>query len=196
MTGRYGIPHFANCVNSPLSPDDARSMCFRRRLDTRELRQRGGGLFGSNPLTGSIGVVTINMPRLGYRTGSEEEFLGCLDRLMDVARDSLERKRKVLEQPMENDLYPYSKFYLRDIKRRFGEYWHNHFATIGLVGMNEACLHLLGHDIGTDEGQAFALTVLGHMRARLQEFQEETRHQYSLEATPAEGTSYRLARLD
>ena len=196
VTAKYGIPYFANFVNSPLSPDDARSMCCRLRLDTRELRQRGGGLFGSDPLTGSIGVVTINMPRLGHLAGNEEEFLTQLDGLMDIARDSLERKRKVLEQFTENDLYPYSKFYLRNIKRRFDQYWHNHFATIGLVGMNEACMHLLGHDIGTNEGQAFASTVLGHMRVRLQEFQEETGHQYNLEATPAEGTSYRLARLD
>jgi ribonucleoside-triphosphate reductase len=171
-------------------------MCCRRRLDLRELRQRGGGLFGSNPLTGSIGVVTINMPRLGYLSVDENDFIERLDRLMDLARDSLELKRKVLEQFTENDLYPYAKFYLRNVKRRFGEYWHNHFATIGLVGMNEACLNLLRRDIGTDEGQAFALATLSHMRVRLQQFQEETGHQYNLEATPAEGTSYRLARLD
>ena len=196
VTARYGIPYFANFVNSPMSPDDARSMCCRLRLDMRELRQRGGGLFGSNPLTGSIGVVTINMPRLGHLSVDENDFIERLDRLMDLARDSLELKRKVLEQFTENDLYPYAKFYLRNVKRRFVEYWHNHFATIGLVGMNEACLNLLGRDIGAAEGQAFALATLSHMRVRLQQFQEETGHLYNLEATPAEGTSYRLARLD
>ena len=196
VTAKYGIPYFANFVNSDLSPDDARSMCCRLRLDLRSLEKRGGGLFGANPLTGSIGVVTLNMPRLGYIAQGEEDFFTHLDHLMEVARTSLETKRKVLEQFTENDLYPYTKYYLRNVKMRHDCYWHNHFSTIGLVGMNEACLNFLGKDIGTSEGIAFASSVLDHMRERLLRFQEETGNLYNLEATPAEGTAYRLARLD
>jgi ribonucleoside-triphosphate reductase (formate) len=196
VTARYGIPYFANFVNSDLSPDDARSMCCRLRLDVSELRRRGGGLFGANPLTGSIGVVTINLPRVGYEAADEPDFFSRLDRLMDIARGSLETKRKVLERFTEQGLYPYTRFYLRDIHRRHGAFWHNHFSTIGLIGMNEACLNLFGQDIGTAQGQAFAARTLDHMRARLQSFHAETGHSYNLEATPAEGTSYRLARLD
>ncbi|MEN6494326.1 MAG: ribonucleoside triphosphate reductase [Thermoguttaceae bacterium] len=195
-TARYGIPYFANFINADISPEDARSMCCRLRLDLRSLEHRGGGLFGANPLTGSIGVVTINMPRLGYLASSEEDFLNRLDRLLEMARTSLETKRQVLERFTDQGLYPYTKFYLRGVKQRFGHYWHNHFATIGLVGMNEACLNLLGHDISTDEGIRFAGLVLDHMRKRLQDFQQLTGHLYNLEATPAEGTAYRLARLD
>ncbi len=195
-TAKYGIPYFANYVNSEMSPDDARSMCCRLRLDTRTLERRGGGLFGASPLTGSIGVVTINLPRIGYQTTNETEFLQALDRLMLVAQTSLETKRKVLEQFTAQNLYPYTRFYLRNVEQRFGQFWENHFSTIGLVGMNEACLNLLGCDIGTDDGRAFALRVLNHMRDRLVAFQEETGHLYNLEATPAEGTSYRLARID
>jgi ribonucleoside-triphosphate reductase len=195
-TARYGIPYFANYVNSDMSPDDARSMCCRLRLDTRVLQRRGGGLFGASPLTGSIGVVTINMPRLGYLATSEEDFLRRLDGMMLISRTSLETKRKVLEQFTDQDLYPYTKFYLRDVYTRFGHHWENHFSTIGLVGMNEACLNLLKRDIGSDEGWSFAIRVLDHMRKRLTEFQEETGHLYNLEATPAEGATYRLARLD
>ncbi len=195
-TARYGIPSFANFVNSDMSPDDARSMCCRLRLDLRHLEKRGGGLFGANPLTGSIGVVTINMPRLGYWASGERDFLQRLDRRMEVARQSLETKREVLEDLTDKNLYPYTKFYLRHVKERFGRYWQNHFSTIGLVGMNEACLNLLGRDIGTREGAAFAARVLDHMRNRLAQFQEETGSMYNLEATPAEGTTYRLARLD
>ncbi len=195
-TARYGIPYFANFINSDMSPEDARSMCCRLRLDLRALERRGGGLFGANPLTGSIGVVTINMPRLGYLADSEQAFLQRLDRLMEIARTSLETKRQVLEEFTDQGLYPYTKFYLRGVKERFGHYWHNHFSTIGLVGMNEACLNLLGCDIGTPEGVAFAGRVLDHMRDRLQEFQQLTGRLYNLEATPAEGTAYRLARLD
>ncbi len=196
VTAKYGIPYFANFVNSDLSPDDARSMCCRLRLDLRSLEKRGGGLFGANPLTGSIGVVTLNMPRLGYLAGDEEEFYTHLDRLMEIARTSLETKRKVLEQFTENDLYPYTKYYLRNVKMRHDCYWHNHFSTIGLVGMNEACINFLGKDIGTGEGIAFTAAVLDHMRERLLQFQEETGNLYNLEATPAEGTAYRLAKLD
>ncbi|MCD6233157.1 ribonucleoside triphosphate reductase [bacterium] len=196
MTAKYGIPYFSNFINSDMKPDDVRSMCCRLRLDTRELRKRGGGLFGSSPLTGSVGVVTINMPRLGYLSKSEKEFKERLTRLMDLAKESLEIKRKVLERFTENDLYPYSKFYLRSIKQRFGHYWQNHFATIGLIGMNEACLNFLGKNIGTKEGLEFARRILSFMRERLLQYQKETGNVYNLEATPAEGTSYRLARKD
>ena len=196
VTAKYGIPYFANFVNSDLSPEDARSMCCRLRLDLRHLDRRGGGLFGANPLTGSIGVVTINMPRLGYLSDSEGEFFDRLDRLMEIGRTSLETKRKVLERFTENDLYPYTKYYLRGVKERFGRYWHNHFSTIGLVGLNEACLNLFGRDVGTEEGVAFAGRVLDHMREQLRRFQQETGNLYNLEATPAEGAGFRLARID
>lgn len=196
VAARYGIPYFANFVNSDMSSDDARSMCCRLRLDTRKLDRRGGGLFGANPLTGSIGVVTLNMARLGYRARDESEFLEKLDALMHLAKTSLEIKRKVLEKLTGKHLYPYSKFYLRSIKQRFGTYWHNHFSTIGLVGMNEACLNLLGVGIADEQGRGFALNTLDHMRDRLRGFQEETGQLYNLEATPAEGACYRLARLD
>lgn len=196
ITGKYGIPYFANFVNSDMSPDDARSMCCRLRIDNRELRRRGGGLFGANPLTGSIGVVTINLPRIGYLSSDREEFFFRLGKLMDTAKDSLEVKRKILNSFTDDNLYPYIKFYLRDIKKRFGEYWKNHFSTIGLVGMNEACLNLLGQDVASDTGQEFANEVLDFMRERMTAYQEETGNNYNLEATPAEGTSYRLAKKD
>ena len=195
-TARYGLPYFANFVNSDMSPEDARSMCCRLRLDLRKLESRGGGLFGANPLTGSVGVVTLNMARLGYLADHEEEFLDRLDQLMDLARQSLEIKRKTLERYTEQRLYPYTSYFLRDMKTRFGKYWNNHFSTIGLVGMNEGCLNLLGASVAEPKGQAFALRVLNFMRDRLQRYQEETGHLYNLEATPAEGTGYRLARLD
>ena len=196
MAGRYGIPYFSNFVNSDMSPDDARSMCCRLRLDNRELRKRGGGLFGANPLTGSIGVVTINLPRLGYQAKDERDFLSRLDKLMELAKESLNIKRKELERFTDGGLYPYTTFYLRDVKARTKTYWANHFSTIGLVGMNEACLNLLRGSIATEEGQAFALRVLKHMREKMEAFQEETGHFFNLEATPAEGTSYRLSLLD
>jgi len=196
MTGRYGIPYFSNFVNSDMSPDDARSMCCRLRLDNRELRKRGGGLFGANPLTGSIGVVTINMPRIGYVAENEQEFFQRLDALMDLAQESLSIKRKELERFTDGGLYPYTTFYLRDVKARTQTYWANHFSTIGLVGMNEACVNLLGQDITSPQGQAFALRALDYMRQKLEVFQEETGQLFNLEATPAEGTSYRLALLD
>ena len=196
MAGRYGIPYFSNFVNSDMSPDDARSMCCRLRLDNRELRKRGGGLFGANPLTGSIGVVTINLPRLGYQARDERDFLARLDKLMELAKDSLNIKRKELERFTDGGLYPYTTFYLRDVKARTNAYWSNHFSTIGLVGMNEACLNLLRVGIASEQGQAFSLRVLAHMREKLEVFQEESGHFFNLEATPAEGTSYRLALLD
>ncbi len=196
MTARYGIPYFANYVNSDMDPEDARSMCCRLRLDNRELRKRGGGLFGANPLTGSIGVVTINLPRLAFRTGNEQDFFASLESLMRLARNSLEIKRKVLEKFTESNLYPYTKHYLSDIRLRDGKFWGNHFSTIGLVGMNEACLNMHGADISSIEGKEFAVRVLDFMRERIMEFQEETGNFYNLEATPAEGVSYRLARKD
>ncbi len=196
MTAKYGVPYFSNFINSDMSPEDSRSMCCRLRIDNRELEKRGGGLFGSNPLTGSVGVVTINMPRIGYLSETDEEFLDRLGRLMDVARESLEIKRKVLESFTENNLYPYTKYYLRSVKQRFDQYWKNHFSTIGLLGMNEACINLFGKDITTEEGQRFTLKVMDFMRERLVRYQEETGNNYNLESTPAEGTTYRLARLD
>lgn len=196
MTAKYGIPYFANFVNSDMNPDDARSMCCRLRLNNKELRKRGGGLFGANPLTGSIGVVTINLPRLGYTSKNEKEFYKKLDTLMDLAKESLEIKRKTIEYLTKRGLYPYTKFYLRNIFARFGRYWSNHFATIGLVGMNEALQNLIGKDITTPEGNALAQRILEHMRDRIGKFQEETNNLFNLEATPAEGTSYRLALKD
>ncbi|MCP4709129.1 MAG: ribonucleoside triphosphate reductase [Planctomycetes bacterium] len=196
VTAKYGIPYFSNFVNADMSPDDTRSMCCRLRLDMRNLEKRGGGLFGANPLTGSIGVVTINMARLGYLAPDETDFRQRLDRLMAIAKTSLETKRKVLEQFTEKNLYPYTRFYLRNIKKRCDRYWHNHFSTIGLIGMNEACLNLIHGDIGTKSGVTLARRVLDHMRRRLHEFQQETGNLYNLEATPAEGATYRLAKLD
>jgi ribonucleoside-triphosphate reductase len=196
MAGRYGIPYFSNFVNSDMSPDDARSMCCRLRLDNRELRKRGGGLFGANPLTGSIGVVTINLPRLGRQAKDEQDFLSRLDRLMELAKESLNIKRKELEHFTEGGLYPYTTFYLRDVKARTNSWWANHFSTIGLVGMNEACLNLLGCNIASEEGQVFALRILTQKNEKLETFQQESGHFFNLEATPAEGAAYRLALLD
>lgn len=195
-TAKYGIPYFANFVNADLSPEDARSMCCRLRLDTRELNKRGGGLFGANPLTGSIGVVTLNLAAIGYQATSEADFFERLDALMEIAKTSLEIKRKVLEKLTEKGLYPYTRYYLRQVRERLGCYWSNHFSTIGIIGGNEACLNFLGEDIGSEAGRAFALRILDHMRLRLQAFQQQTDNFYNLEATPAEGTGYRLAQLD
>ncbi len=196
MTAKYGIPYFSNFVNSSMKPEDARSMCCRLRLDNRELRSRGGGLFGASPLTGSIGVVTINMPRLGYLASDEQDFFKRLEGHMTLAKESLELKRKVLEHFTREDLYPYMKFFLRNIKQRFHQYWKNHFSTIGLIGMNEACRNLFGEDIASPRGHDFACRVLDFMRQKLVSFQEETGNMYNLEATPAEGVSYRLAKMD
>ncbi|MFC1580299.1 ribonucleoside triphosphate reductase [Thermodesulfobacteriota bacterium] len=196
MTGKYGIPYFSNFVNSDMSPEDARSMCCRLRLDNRELMKRGGGLFGANPLTGSIGVVTLNMPRIGYLASSEEDFFERLDKVITLAKESLAIKRKVLEKFTEKNLYPYSNFYLREIKKGTGLYWKNHFSTIGIIGMNEACLNFMGADIGSLEGLGFSLRVMDFLRQRMSEIQEETGDIFNLEATPGEGTSYRLALLD
>jgi len=211
MTARYGIPYFSNFINSDMKPEDSRSMCCRLRIDNTQLEKRGGGLFGAHPLTGSVGVVTINLPRLGYLASAdapateeglspsdlrEQCFRERLGRLMDTARDSLEIKRKFLERMTEAGLYPYTRHYLRHMRERFGCYWKNHFSTIGIVGMNEACLNLGFGSIADEEGSAFALRTLDFMRERLVAYQKESGNHYNLEATPAEGTSYRLARLD
>ena len=196
MTSKYGIPYFSNFINSDMNPEDARSMCCRLRLDNTQLRKRGGGLFGANPMTGSVGVVTLNMPRIGFLAKDKEEFLARTFELMDIARESLEIKRKLLESLTDTGLYPYSKFYLRSVKERFDEYWKNHFNTIGLNGMNEALLNYMGKDISSEEGREFALEVMQAMNKRMEKYQEESDNLFNLEATPAEGTAYRFARLD
>lgn len=188
MTAKYGTPYFQNFVNSELDPRDVRSMCCRLQLDKRELRKRGGGLFGSDEFTGSIGVVTINLPRIGYLSGSKNEFFQRLDALMSLASQSLTIKRKLINHLLESGLFPYTRRYLRHLD--------NHFSTIGIVGMNECVLNYLGKDITTDEGRAFSLEVLEYMRDRLADFQEQTGDLHNLEATPAESTSYRLAKHD
>ena len=196
MTGKYGIPYFSNFVNSDMSPEDARSMCCRLRLDNRKLKKRGGGLFGANPLTGSIGVVTINLPRIGYLSKNKMDFFDRLKALVHIAKESLTIKRKILEKFTDQNLYPYSKFYLRAIKEQTGAFWTNHFSTIGIIGMNEACLNFLGKDIGTPDGHAFAIDVLNFLRHLMEEIQTETGEFFNLEATPGEGTAYRLAMID
>jgi ribonucleoside-triphosphate reductase len=196
LTAKYGVPYFSNFVNSEMSPEDARSMCCRLRIDNRELRRRGGGLFGASPLTGSIGVVTINLPRIGFLAATEEEFFTRLETLMSLAKKSLEIKREVLEDLTNKNLYPYIRHYLRFIKEKTSHYWANHFSTIGIVGMNEAILNLFGASITSPKGQAFACKTLDFMRQLLLKYQEETHHNFNLEATPAEGTSYRLAQKD
>jgi ribonucleoside-triphosphate reductase len=198
MTAKYGIPYFSNFINSDMSPDDARSMCCRLRLDNRELRRRGGGLFGANPLTGSVGVVTINMARIGYTAKDEEEYFEILDKWMDVAKEALMTRRAFVEKYMKKGLYPYSKFYLRDIAQRFGEYFKNHFNTIGLLGLNESIVNFMGEkeNIASDKGREFGLRVMEHMRERLMDYQNETDQLFNLEATPGEGTTYRFAKSD
>lgn len=205
ITAKYGVPYFSNFVTSDMKPEDTRSMCCRLRLDLEELDRRGGGLFGANALTGSVGVVTINLPRLAYKASTEHKnslpeaklsFYKKLDEQMDIARESLEIKRKLLEKLTDANLYPYTKFYLRNIKKAYGQYWKNHFATIGLIGMNEVTLNLFGENIGSTEGRKFAGEVLDHMRHRLIDYQKETGNLYNLEATPAEGVTYRFAARD
>jgi len=196
MAAKYGIPYFSNFINSDMDPDDVRSMCCRLRIDNRELRKKGGGLFGSNPLTGSIGVVTINMPRIGYTSKTKEEFYAKLGNIMDIAKESLMIKRQVIEELCENGLYPYSKYYLKDVKERTGKYWANHFATIGFVGMNEAAINFMHKDITSKEGYAFSIEVLDFMRERLLKYQKETNEMFNLEAPPAESAAYKLALHD
>ena len=188
MTAQYGTPNFQNFVNSDLNPSDVRSMCCRLQLDKRELRRRGGGLFGADEFTGSIGVVTINLPQIGYLAQNEEQFFKRLDYLMDLAKESLCIKRKVIQKLYDGGLYPYTRRYLKTLV--------NHFNTIGLCGMNECCLNFIGVDITAPTGKAFAEKVLTHMRERMQDYQEETGDLFNLEATPAESTSYRLALHD
>ena len=188
MTAQYGTPNFQNFVNSDLNPNDVRSMCCRLQLDKRELRRRGGGLFGADEFTGSIGVVTINLPQIGYLAKNEKEFFSRLDYLMDLAKESLLAKRKVIQKLYDSGLFPYTRRYLKTLV--------NHFSTIGLCGMNECCLNFLGKDITDPQGKEFAEKVLIHMRDRLADYQEQTGDLFNLEATPAESTSYRLARHD
>ena len=190
MTAKYGTPYFSNYINSDMEPSDVRSMCCRLRLDLRELRKKSGGFFGSGESTGSVGVVTINMPRIAYLSKTEDEFYQRLDRMMDIAARSLKTKRTVITKLLDAGLYPYTKYYLGTFE--------NHFSTIGLVGMNEACLNArwLHKDLTNPEAQEFTKAVLNHMRERLSDYQEKYGDLYNLEATPAESTSYRLAKHD
>jgi ribonucleoside-triphosphate reductase len=192
MTAKYGTPYFQNFINSELKPNQIRSMCCRLQLDLRELEKRGNGLFGSAEQTGSLGVVTINCARLGYlHWGDEKELLAALDRLLELARDSLELKRTVIDGLITDGLFPYTKRYL-------GAGLRNHFSTIGVNGVNEMIRNFSGgaHDITTDLGHAMAIRMLDHVRSRMVEFQEATGHMYNLEASPAEGTTYRFAKED
>ena len=196
-SGKYGTNYFANYINSDMHPEDVKSMCCRLRLDLTELYNRGGGgLFGSGSKTGSIGVVTLNLPRIGYLSKTKKEFFEKLAKIMDLAKESLEIKRKTIENFIQKGLYPYSRFYLSDIKQARDAYYANHFATIGLVGLNEALVNFLGENIASEKGKSFALEVLGFMRERLVQYQKETNNIYNLEATPAESTAYRLALKD
>ena len=196
MTAKFGIPYWSNFVNSDMDPDDARSMCCRLRLDTRELRKRGGGLFAANPLTGSIGVVTIDLPRIGYLSHSRDELFGRLSHVMDVARTSLEIKRKIIENLTAAGLYPYSRHYLDAVKQCNGSYWANHFNTIGVNGMNELLLNFAGVTIAEPDGQRLALEIMDFMLGKLEEFQHASGQLYNLEATPAESATYVLAKQD
>jgi ribonucleoside-triphosphate reductase len=196
-SAKYGINYFANYINSDMKPEDVRSMCCRLRLDMKELSNRGGGgLFGSGSLTGSIGVVTINLPRIGYLSKTKKDFFERLGKVMDTAKESLEIKRKTIEEFTSKGLYPYSRHYLAGVKKAKGQYYANHFSTIGICGMNEALLNYMGEDIGSKKGRQFALEVMDFMRSKLVEYQTSTNSIYNLEATPAESTSYRLAQKD
>jgi anaerobic ribonucleoside-triphosphate reductase len=198
LTCKYGTPYFANYINSDLSPEDAISMCCRLRMDVKELRKRGGGLFGSNPLTGSVGVVTINLPRIAHLSKTEQEFFSRLGKMAELAKNSLEIKRKMIDDQTNNGLYPYCAFYLRSVKEKTGSYWANHFSTIGILGMNEAIMNLFGKEenLTTQKGQQFAIKTMNFLRDKMVEFQAETGNNYNLEATPAEGATARLAKLD
>lgn len=188
MTAKYGTPYFQNFINSDLNPGDVRSMCCRLQLDKRELRKKGGGLFGADELTGSIGVVTLNLPRIGYLSKTKVEFFNRLNHLLNLASESLAIKRKVITKLMENGLFPYTKKYLK--------FFHNHFSTIGINGMNECLLNFMGKDITEPDAKEFAEEVMDFIRKKIADFQEETGDLYNLEATPAESTSYRLAKHD
>jgi len=196
-SGKYGTNYFANYINSEMNPEDVRSMCCRLRLDLKELHNRGGGgLFGAGALTGSLGVVTINLPRIGYLSKTKKDFFKRLGHVMDLAQESLEIKRKILENYIEKGLYPYSKYYLEGIKKMRGAYYANHFSTIGLIGMNESLLNFIGADIASLKGRKFALEIMDFMRGKLMKYQNKTENIYNLEATPAESTSFRLALKD
>lgn len=196
-SAKYGINYFANYINSDMKPEDVRSMCCRLRLDLKELRNRGGGgLFGAGALTGSLGVVTINLSKIGYLSKTKKDFFERLVKLMDLAKDSLEIKRKTIENYIQKGLYPYSKHYLAGVKKARNAYYANHFSTIGLIGMNEALLNFIGEGVGSRDGKKIALEVMDFMRNKLIKYQEETGNIYNLEATPAESTSYRLAQKD
>ncbi|MDD4721719.1 MAG: ribonucleoside triphosphate reductase [Acidaminococcaceae bacterium] len=190
MTSKYGTPYFSNYINSDMEPSDVRSMCCRLRLDLRELRKKSGGFFGSGESTGSVGVVTINMPRIAYQSKTEEEFYRRLDKMMDISARSLKTKRTIISRLLKEGLYPYTRRYLNSFE--------NHFSTIGLIGMNEACLNAqwIRKDLTDANAQSFTKDVLNHMRERLVDYQEEYGDLYNLEATPAESTSYRLAKHD
>ena len=194
MTAKYGIPYFSNFVNSDMRPEDTRSMCCRLRLSNKELHRRGGALFGANPLTGSIGVVTLNLARIGYLSKSREELFRRIGELAVLAKESLEIKRDIIEEQTENDLYPYTKVYLHGIKEATGHYWTNHFSTIGVLGAHEMCVNFLSK--GIDESKEFVVSVMDYLRQSMLVFQNETGNLYNLEATPGEGTSYRFARED
>ncbi len=198
MTAKYGIPYFSNFINSDMSPDDARSMCCRLKLDNRELRKRGGGLFNANPLTGSLGVVTLNLPRVGYLSKTKQEFFYNLNNLMQIAMESLEIKRQILEDLADKGLYPYARHYLSGVKQRFGGYWNNHFSTIGVIGMNEALLNFvpIQDTIASKSGRKFAIEAMDFMRDKILGFQGKTNHLYNLEATPAESATRRMAKID
>jgi len=196
MSAKYGIPYFSNFINSDMDPDDARSMCCRLRIDNTELRKRGGGLFGANPLTGSVGVVTINLARVGYLSENKKEFLERVGTLADLAHESLIIKRKAVEKFTLEGLYPYAKVYLDSVYKRYGKYWQNHFSTIGVLGMNEAMLNFRGKGLGDEESRSFALEVMDFLNDKMLRYQKETGNLYNLEATPGEGTTYRFARLD
>lgn len=195
-TAKYGQSYFCNYVSSDMDPADAMSMCCRLRIDLTELKRKGG-LFGANPLTGSVSVCTINFPRLGYLHKNDEEgFFKELDELLLLAKEALETRRKYVELRTRGDFYPILKFYLRKTFARFQEYWKNHFSTIATVGMNECCMNMFGYSIGDERGRAFAIKVMNYLRNKAVEFQKETGHQYNIEQAPAEATSYRLAKID
>ncbi|MEA2092838.1 MAG: ribonucleoside triphosphate reductase [Patescibacteria group bacterium] len=195
-TAKYGVNYFSNFIQSDMNPEDFRSMCCRLRLNNKELIKRGGGLFGSQPLTGSIGVCTINLPRIGYLSKNKDEFYNRLGAVMDLAKESLEIKRKAVNNFIEKGLYPYSKYYLSSVKKMRGSYFGNHFSTIGLIGMNEALLNFIGEGTGSEEGRKLAVEILDFMRDKLVDYQTKTGNLYNLEATPGEGAAYRQASID
>lgn len=196
MTGKYGYPYFGNFVNSDLKADDVMSMCCRLRLDKSKLQRRGGSLFASSALTGSIGVVTLNLNKIAIKTKIQRaDFLSRIDSILEAAKDSLVIKRRILEEETEGGLYPYTKYYL-PYSEKNGTYWHNHYNTIGIIAMNEAIETMFGYGIDTPEGKTFALNVLDHINEKLEQFQEETGYLFNLEATPAEGVTRRFVELD